>query len=75
MLEVVSSLCFPKSDEYLKMMADDIMKTEFIIEDSFTGQNSLTEFISYVEDISCPVSLFLRLYVLDCECPCGGLSW
>lgn len=75
MVEVVSSMCFPKSKEYIRMMCEDIMDTcPVIVGDSFSGGDSLTDFASYVEDISLPVSLFLRLYVLDCECPCG-LSW
>lgn len=75
MIEVVSSLCFPKSDEYLKVMWADFMGScPVIVGDSFSEQDSLEEFESEIFDISYPVSLFLRLYVLGCECPCGGLS-
>lgn len=73
MVEVVSSLCFPKSNEYLKDMTAELLHYEIVVGDSFSGEDSIEEFASYVEDISYPVSLFLRLYVLDCECP-GWLS-
>ncbi len=74
MVEVVSSLCFPKSNEYMRLMFEEILGYDMIVGDSFSDQDSLEEFGSYVRDISYPVSLFLRLYVLDCECPCGQ-SW
>lgn len=70
MVEVVPSVCFPKSIPYLTWKFD-----EFREYDPTISEDSLFECTSFVYDISYPVSLFLRLYVLECECPCGGLSW
>jgi len=59
----VSSLCFPKSFEYLACLFD-----EFQDLNPDASDDAFPYCVSHAFDISFPPSLFLRLFCLDCDC-------